>query len=129
MTEPAEKKKILCVDDEIESRNLVKEFLSRKDYGPVTAANGAESLKTIGSEAVDLIPLDVMMPGENGFEICKRIKSDPASMGIPVIFITAASGIFDKVKGVQCGASDYIANPLTSRSCWSGSGHILRSAT
>ncbi len=103
---------ILLVEDNIELRRYLKElFLSA--YSVLEAENGKEGLKVALQELPDLIISDVMMAEMNGFEFCKRIKSDLKSAHIPVILLTAKSPLEDKIEGIEMGADDYITKPFS----------------
>jgi CheY-like chemotaxis protein len=84
-----EKPRVLCADDNPHNHSLMQSILSSHHYEVVQAANGVEALEKIHSERIDIVLLDVMMPEMDGFEVCKRIKSDERYRGIPVVLITA----------------------------------------
>jgi len=104
--------RILCVDDEPLNLSLLDAMLSPRGYNVVTAANGEEALEKIRSQRVDICLLDVMMPGMDGFEVCRRIKSDKAHNNIPVIMITALSDRDNRILGIEAGAEDFISKPF-----------------
>ena len=100
---------ILVVDDDDRIRALLKEYLSEKNY-IVSTANNAENAKTkIDLFKFDLIVLDVMMPGQNGYELTKEIKK---KIKIPIILLTAKSEVENRIKGLELGADDYISKPF-----------------
>jgi response regulator RpfG family c-di-GMP phosphodiesterase len=104
---------ILCVDDEPLNLSLLEAMLIPRGYDVITAANGAEALRRIESDRVDICLLDVMMPGMDGFEVCRRIKADEASGGtIPVVLITALSDRDNRIRGIEAGAEDFISKPF-----------------
>jgi CheY-like chemotaxis protein len=105
---------ILVVDDMPENLALMNSLL--KDYYKVKIANGGEkALKIAASDSPpDLILLDIMMPGMDGYEVCRRLKSDPKTMNIPIIFLTARSDAEDEKRGLELGAADYITKPISS---------------
>jgi DNA-binding response OmpR family regulator len=109
------KPRILVVDDEPEAVELVEFNLRQAGYAVVTAADGAETLKKVRSQTPDLIVLDVMLPEMNGFEICKTLRSDPATAKIPVIMLTAKAAEIDRVLGLELGADDYLTKPFSPR--------------
>ncbi|MBM7608685.1 DNA-binding response OmpR family regulator [Lysinibacillus composti] len=102
---------ILIVDDEKDMRNLVKMILSKYNFKTYTASNGEEAYNTIFNEDIDLVLLDVMMPGEDGFVVCENIRKISS---VPVIFLTARDANDDKVKGLTIGGDDYIVKPFTA---------------
>lgn len=106
-----DRNKILIVDDTPENIDILGEILS--DYKKFIATNGERALKLAKEKLPDLILLDIMMPGMDGFEVCKRLKSDNDTKDIPVIFITAKNQVEDEVKGLEIGAVDFIAKPIS----------------
>ena len=115
-----EKKKmkpdILVVDDESDIVDILKYNLEKENEYTVHAAyNGTEALAIAKKEKPDLILLDIMMPGMNGFEICKNLKSEPETKRIPVIFLTAKENEIDEIVGLEIGADDYIQKPISPR--------------
>ncbi|MFD2164146.1 two-component regulator propeller domain-containing protein [Paradesertivirga mongoliensis] len=103
---------ILLVEDNVELRRYLKEFFL-SGYSVLEAENGKEGLKLALQEHPDLIITDVMMAEMNGFEFCKKIKSDLKSAHIPVILLTAKSPLEDKIEGIEMGADDYITKPFS----------------
>jgi adenylate cyclase len=104
---------ILVVDDTPENLHLLSELL-KPHYRVKVANSGERALKTIASGAPpDLILLDVMMPGMNGYEVCRTLKADPATSDIPVIFVTAMAEIENEETGLALGAVDYITKPIS----------------
>lgn len=113
MTEPAQLSKILVVDDSPESLLQVSDLLM-EDYRVKVANEGAKALRIAQSEdPPDLILLDINMPGMDGYEVCRRLKEDERTRRIPVIFFTAKSEIDDEKRGLELGAVDYIAKPIS----------------
>ena len=105
---------ILIVDDNIENIKVLSKILEVEGYRIRIATDGFRALRSLAAQKVDLVLLDVMMPGLDGYEVLKRIKSNPETMGIPVIFLTAMSQISNEQKGLVLGAIDYITKPLNS---------------
>ncbi len=103
--------RILCVDDEPLNLILLESILSPCGYEVVLAHNGSEALAIILRERIDICLLDVMMPGLNGFEVCRLIKSNE-TCNIPVIMITAHSGREKRIEGTEAGAEDFISKPF-----------------
>jgi len=104
---------ILLVDDVPDNIDILNQVLS-PHYRTRVAINGERALKiALGAEPPDLILLDVMMPGINGYEVCERLKANPETRDIPVIFVTAMSEIEDEARGLALGAVDYITKPIS----------------
>jgi signal transduction histidine kinase len=103
---------ILVVDDTPANLEVVCEILGDAGYEVITAISGDRALKRVKSHPPDLILLDVQMPGIDGFETCQRLKADPTTANIPIIFMTALSDADSKVKGFVLGAVDYITKPF-----------------
>ncbi|TLS67217.1 response regulator [Mariprofundus erugo] len=104
---------ILVVDDTPENIDVLRGILKGK-YKVKVAINGMQALKLCASDHLpDLILLDVMMPGMDGYEVCRRLKADPRSEGIPVIFVTAKNETRDEIQGFDVGGVDYISKPVT----------------
>ncbi|MBD2327961.1 response regulator [Alkalinema sp. FACHB-956] len=103
---------ILVVDDTPTNLQVLFDLLSEQGYRVAIAKNGEIALQRIAALKPSLILLDVMMPGIDGFETCQRLKADPNTCDIPVIFMTALSDSVDKVKGLRLGAVDYITKPI-----------------
>ncbi|MGB3509627.1 MAG: EAL domain-containing protein [Microcoleaceae cyanobacterium] len=106
------KDKILLIDDNSENLGLLFNVLDTKGYEVRIAQDGESAIKKIEREPPQLILLDIMMPGIDGFETCTRIKSNPKISQIPIIFMSALSDSVDKIKGLQLGAVDYITKPF-----------------
>ena len=103
---------ILVVDDELNNLHLLSEILSEKNYKIRRAINGGIALKSVQSILPDLILLDINLPDITGYEVCERLKSNPATQHIPIIFISALNETLDKVKAFSAGAVDYISKPF-----------------
>ncbi len=108
------KKRVLVVDDEKDIVDLLRYNLVREGYEVIAASNGRDALEKATSKP-DLILLDLMMPVLDGLEACKRLKADPATASIPVVFLTARSGEVDEILGLELGADDYIQKPISPR--------------
>lgn len=117
--------RILVVDDEEDICAILKFNLSKEGYEVVTA-NSAEEALTLDIASFNLLLLDVMMGGMSGFELTHRLKADPATAGVPVIFITARDTEDDAVEGLDIGADDYISKPFSIREVVSRVKAVLR---
>ncbi|MDP7143139.1 MAG: PleD family two-component system response regulator [Alphaproteobacteria bacterium] len=104
--------RVLVVDDILPNVKLLEAKLSSEYYDVLTATNGEDALKRVKQDSPDLVLLDVMMPGMDGFEVCKRIKDDPVSAHIPVVMVTALTDTADRVRGLQAGADDFLSKPV-----------------
>jgi putative two-component system response regulator len=106
------KKKILLVDDEPNNLQLLRQIL-RSSYQLIFAHNGQSALAAVAAHHPDLILLNVMMPDLDGYEVCRRLKADPLTHDIPVIFVTAMGDVDDEAAGFDVGAVDYIHKPVS----------------
>jgi adenylate cyclase len=104
--------KILVVDDTAPNVKLLADLLTVKGYAVVTAASGREALDKVESERPDLVLLDVVMPGMSGYEVCDRIRKNSALALLPVVMITALDPAQERVKGLECGADDFLSKPI-----------------
>jgi sigma-B regulation protein RsbU (phosphoserine phosphatase) len=103
---------ILIVDDTPMNVMLLESVLAAEGFRTLTAADGPAARDLSRREEPDLILLDVMMPGETGFETCAKLKSDPKTAGIPIIFLSALDDVKSKVKGLKIGGVDYVSKPV-----------------
>ncbi|MBN1889143.1 MAG: response regulator [Thermoflexales bacterium] len=103
---------ILVVDDNAANLSVVADHLQALDLRVLTAMDGQDALETMQSTRPDLILLDVVMPGMNGFEVCRRLKADKTTQDIPIIFMTVLAEIKHKVKGFEMGGVDYVTKPV-----------------
>jgi len=108
--------RILVVDDIAPNVKLLEAKLTSEYYDVITAMSGPEALEKIKAESPDLVLLDIMMPGMDGFEVCRKIKADPALVHIPVIMVTALTDAEDKVRGLDAGADDFLSKPIDDTS-------------
>lgn len=104
--------RILVVDDVALNVRLLEAKLSAEYYEVLTANDGPSALRLMETEAVDIVLLDVMMPGMSGFEVCRRIKADPRTTHIPVVMVTALDQPQDRVEGLDAGADDFLTKPV-----------------
>jgi two-component system, OmpR family, alkaline phosphatase synthesis response regulator PhoP len=109
------KEKILVVDDEEDILELVRYNLDREGYQVVCAISGEEALAAAASERVDLIILDLMLPGIDGLEVARRLKQNTATREIPIVMLTAKGEEADVVAGLELGADDYVTKPFSPR--------------
>ncbi len=103
--------RILIVDDDIDSLKLIGLMLQRQGYEIAAANSGNQALNKVIGEPPDLIILDVMMPDMDGYEVCRRLRSDAKTQDIPIIMFTAKTLVDDKVAGFEAGADDYLTKP------------------
>lgn len=108
------KNKILIADDNQANRELLEAYLAASGCDTEIAVDGQDTLAKVQSFQPDLILLDVMMPGMSGHEVCQRLKADPRTAHIPVIFVTAMSEVDDETHGLALGAVDYITKPISA---------------
>jgi adenylate cyclase len=106
------KAKILVVDDTPANVKLLGDLLAVKGYDVVTAPNGEEGLKRLAADRPDLVLLDIMMPGMNGYEVCRAIRSDPAHGVLPVVMVTSLDPTQERIKGLEAGADDFLTKPI-----------------
>ena len=104
--------RILVVDDVEANVRLLEAKLTLEYYEVLTAGDGSSALQVAHDERPDIILLDVMMPGMDGFETCRRLKADPVTRHIPVVLVTALDGREDKLKGLDAGADDFVTKPI-----------------
>ena len=104
--------KILVIDDELAIVDIVTEALESEDFQVIGANNGVEGLERLHKENPDLVILDVLMPGMDGWEVLRRIEADPATAGVPVIMLTALGSDEDILRGLEEGAVEYITKPF-----------------
>ncbi|MBN2288709.1 MAG: response regulator transcription factor [Candidatus Glassbacteria bacterium] len=107
--------KILVVEDDANIQELIHYNLSREGFKVVPAGSGEEALKEVSSTLPDLFILDLMLPGMDGLEVCRRLKGEPKTCDIPVVILTAKSGEADIVAGLELGADDYMTKPFSPR--------------
>jgi twitching motility two-component system response regulator PilG len=106
---------ILIVEDEESLLKLESILLTTRGYRVTGVTNGGAALEAIIADRPDLVLLDIMMPGIDGFEVCRIIKSDPATRDIPVVMLTAKKSTYDQTRGLEAGASAYITKPFKSQ--------------
>ncbi len=114
---------ILVVDDDLEIRELVKTYLEKNGYIVYTSHNGNQKWKILEHSHIDLIVLDIMLPGTDGLELCRTIRGQSK---IPIIMLTARGDEMDRVLGLEMGADDYLAKPFSARELLARIKVILR---
>jgi two-component system alkaline phosphatase synthesis response regulator PhoP len=104
-------KKILVIEDDPATSRLVDYSLRHEGFQVITAFNGLEGIRKATNEAPDLVILDVMLPGMDGFEICHRLREQPATARLPILMFSAKAQDIDKNTGLKVGADDYLSKP------------------
>jgi len=108
-------KKILIVEDEQDILQLVKHYLEKEGFRPVTAMSGLEALKKVKEDKPDLVVLDLMLPEMDGLEVCKRLRSVPDTAMLPILMLTAKAEESDTIVGLELGADDYVTKPFSPK--------------
>ncbi|WP_290867699.1 response regulator [Aquabacterium sp.] len=106
--------KILLVDDSKTELHVLSDMLTKRGFQVRTAENGEEALRRLQEEKPDLILMDVVMPGQNGFQLTRAITRDPAYASVPVIICTSKNQETDRVWGMRQGAKDYVVKPVNA---------------
>ncbi|MCH9617748.1 MAG: Transcriptional regulatory protein WalR [Chlamydiia bacterium] len=109
----AQRKRILLIEDEEDIASLIKLQAEISGYILHVEVDGINGLRAVEREKPDLVIIDIMLPGQNGFDVCRKIKSNPELRGIPVIIVSAKSDEIDVLLGLELGADDYIAKPFS----------------
>ena len=109
---PPPRAHILIVDDEAVQRQLLSDLLLAEGYDVATAASGEEAFTQVLQAPPDCVLLDILMPGMDGYEVCRRLKGDFRTVFIPVVFVTVLARLEDKVKGIEAGADDFLLKPV-----------------
>jgi putative two-component system response regulator len=118
--------RILIVDDESSARAALEMLLRREGFDVRTVSNGASALAECASFRPDLILLDILMPGMDGFEVCRRIKATPETRLTPVVLITGLSDTGDRIKGINAGADDFLSKPIDYNELLARTRSLLR---
>jgi two-component system OmpR family response regulator len=117
---------ILIVDDDREIRTLLAEYLEVNGLRALTAKNGNEMRHVLEQVRIDLIVLDLTLPGEDGLTLCRNLRAHPLYSGIPVIMLTARGEPLDKIIGLEMGADDYLPKPFEPRELFARIRSVLR---
>ena len=120
---------ILVVDDEEHILELIKFNLEKNGYKVTTAVNGIDALKLVKSETPQLLLLDVMLPGMDGYDVCKEIRKDNSISSTPIVMLSAKGEELDKILGLELGADDYITKPFSVRELVARVKAVLRRTT
>ena len=123
------KQMIAVIEDEPDIREMIEYNLSREGFAVATAADGEAGLDLVQKRGVDLVLLDLLLPGLDGIEVCRRLKADAATRGIPVIIVSAKGEESDIVLGLGVGADDYVAKPFSPRELIARVHAVLRRGT
>ena len=111
---PSVRKRILLIEDEEDIRDVLEYDLRKEGYDVGCAATGEQGLDAARTDGADLILLDLMLPGIDGLEVCRRLRSDAATKDVPIIMVTARGFAADVLRGREVGAAGYITKPITA---------------
>jgi two-component system, OmpR family, alkaline phosphatase synthesis response regulator PhoP len=120
---------ILVIDDEKDLTELVRYNLQKEGFIVRCARDGEAGLASASGDTPDLVLVDLMMPGMDGLEVCRRLRSDPRTAAVPIIMLTAKSGESDRVVGLELGADDYVTKPFSPRELAARIKAVLRRAS
>ena len=118
--------KILVVDDEPSLSKLVAYHLQKEGFEPLCVSNGSEALQTSDKYPLSLVILDVMMPGEDGLQVCRKLRAREKTATVPILFLTAKDEEIDKVVGLELGADDYVTKPFSPKELMARVNALLR---
>jgi phosphate regulon transcriptional regulator PhoB len=119
---------VLVVEDEPDLRQLVVFHLAREGFTCQAVATGADALHAVRAQRPDLVLLDLMLPGMDGLEVCRRLRADPATATLPIIMLTAKADEVDRVVGLEVGADDYVVKPFSPKELVARVRAVLRRA-
>src|SRR5262245_22545474 len=120
--------RVLVVEDAPDISGLLTFHLEREGYQVVQSRNGLDARQQVRARAPDLVLLDLMLPGIDGLEVCRRLRQDPATRGLPVVMLTAKGEEVDRVLGLELGADDYIVKPFSPKEVVARVRAVLRRA-
>lgn len=118
--------KVLLVDDEENIRIMVRFNLEKSGYEVIEAGDGKEALRLVTAKHPEIVILDLMLPGIDGLEVCRSLKSNPQTAALPIIMLTAKSDEIDRVIGLELGADDYLTKPFSQRELLARIKAVLR---
>ncbi|MTI10325.1 PleD family two-component system response regulator [Curvivirga aplysinae] len=118
--------RVLVVDDLRPNVKLLEAKLTSEYFDVITASDGPSALEAVETHDPDIVLLDVMMPGMDGFEVCEILKNDPDTMHIPVVMVTALSDSADRVRGLECGADDFLTKPVNDKALFARVRSLVR---
>ena len=121
-------REVLVVEDEPDIRRLVVLHLERDGFRCRTAATGSDALREVKAAVPDLVILDLMLPGVDGLEVCRRLRRDPSTASVPIIMLTAKSDEVDRIVGLEVGADDYVGKPFSPKELVARVRAVLRRA-
>ncbi len=117
---------VLVADDNWANLELLSELLHDQGYRAICVLDGDQAFKALGSQQIDLVLLDVMMPGRTGFDVCRTIKSNPETRLIPVVLVTGLADSGDRIQGIDCGADDFLSKPVNKQELLARVRSLLR---
>ena len=117
---------ILIVDDDLDIRRLLVDYLSRNGFEAIAARDGREMWQALGRHAIDLIVLDLMLPDTDGLTLCRDLRAKPGKPNLPVLMLTARGEDTDRIIGIEMGADDYLVKPFNPRELLARIKSILR---
>jgi DNA-binding response OmpR family regulator len=108
------RKRILAVDDDATALGALRQILTQRGYDVATAADGEDALKQLAAETFDLVLLDVILPGMSGYDVCRRLRAEPRTRELPVVFLTARGDMADMREGQAAGSDLYLVKPVSA---------------
>src|SRR5262244_1067864 len=120
--------RVLIVEDERDIRDLILLHLQRDGYQVTTAGSGEDALLQVKQSPPDLVLLDLMLPGMSGLEVCRRLRQEPTTAGLPILMLTAKVDEVDRVVGLEMGADDYVVKPFSPKELIARVRAVLRRA-